>query len=88
MVIYGLEESKDKDTKKRVEHDEKLWKELIKVTEVAVKGETGVKFRAGTPREDGKARPLMVTVKDEKSRKKLLKNAKKTIGNMCICHLI
>ena len=48
---------------------------MIKVTEVAVKGETGVKFKAGKPREDGKARPLMVTVKDEGSRMKLCEEA-------------
>ena len=77
IVVYGLAESKDKDIKKRVEHDEKLVKDMIKVTEVQVKGGVEVKFRAGKVREDGKARPLIVTIKDEDSRKKIMENARK-----------
>ena len=77
LVIYGLEESKEKDIKKRVEYDDKWVKEMVKVVEVDVKGGVEVKFRAGKPREDGKARPLIITVKDEESRKKMLENARK-----------
>ena len=78
LVIYGLDECKEKDVKKRVEHDEKLLKEVVKVTEVEVKGRIEVKFRAGKPREDGKARPLIITVKDDDSRK----NSLKTLENL------
>ena len=77
-MVYGLVESKKKDPKERVKEDERKVKELWEQMEVEVEeGETEVKFRAGKQKEDGKPRPLILTVKDAEKRERLLDSGRK-----------
>ena len=69
IVVYGLVKSKKNEPKERVKEDERKVKELWEQMEVEVEeGETEVKFRAGKQKEDGKPRPLILTVKDTEKR--------------------
>ena len=77
-MVYSLVESKKKDPKERVKEDERKVKELWEQMEVEVEeGETEVKFRAGKQKEDGKPRPLILTVKDAEKRERLLDSGRK-----------
>ena len=76
IVVYGLVESKKKDPKERVKEDERKVKELWEQMEVE-EGETEVKFGAGKQKEDGKLRPLILTVKDAEKRERLLDSGRK-----------
>ena len=52
----------------------KLWAQMeVEIEE----GETKVKFRAGKVREDGKPRPLILTVKDAEKREKIMDSGRK-----------
>ena len=77
IVVYGLVESKKKDPKERVKEDERKVKELWEQMEVVVEeGETEVKFRAGKQKEDGKPRPLILTVKRCREERKIFRQWK------------
>lgn len=80
IVVYGIPESNEADTDKRKEHDKKQVIEMMKVLEVETKGEVMVKYRAGKIREDGKGRPMVVKVKEDEEREKILSHARKLSG--------
>merc|ERR1711979_96726 len=78
IVVYGLVKSKKKEPKERMKEDKRKVKELWEQMEVEVEeGETEVKFRAGKQKEDGKPRPLILTVKDAEKRQRLLDSGRK-----------
>ena len=79
VVLYGVEESKEGDTEKRKEHDEKKVREMAEVVGVELKGEVQVKFRAGKKNEgeEARPRPMIVKIPDEETREGLFKNARK-----------
>lgn len=78
LVLYGLEESKEKDEKKAKEEEKERIAEIASEIGVALTGEITVKFRAGKRREEGeKPRPLIVRISDDETRERLLSNARK-----------
>ena len=78
IVIYGLDESEKVDAKERIKDDKDKVSELCGQIEVQVEEEDKeVKFRAGKKREDGKARPLIVRVKEAEKKERILMNASK-----------
>ena len=81
IVIYGVTESNETEAAKRMEHDEKIMKEIAEDIGVVIGDDVKVKFRAGKRRETGteevRPRPMIVGVDNEETRERLLANAKK-----------
>ena len=78
IVIYGLRESDKVDGKERMKDDGDKVREMCAEIEAEMEDEEiEVKFRAGKKREDGKARPLIVKIRDVENREKILANARK-----------
>ena len=76
IVIFGLEETKEADTKKWKELEQKKVVELLEKIEVV--GEVQVLHRAGKPRAEGEnPRPTIVKVADEETREKVFRCASK-----------
>lgn len=77
VVIYGLEESEEEDGSERKREDLKKMRDLMKEIEVE-ENEVDLKaFRAGKKRDDGKPRPMIVTITEAETRHKVLANARK-----------
>ena len=79
IVVYGLKESEEQDGKKRQEEDLELVKNMATAIEVVIKGEIKGSFRAGK-REEGRSRPLVVTLEDDETREGFLANARRMAG--------
>ena len=81
IVIYGVTESNETEAAKRMEHDEKIMKEIAEDIGVVIGDDVKVKFRAGKRRETGteevRPRPMIVGVDNDETRERLLVNAKK-----------
>ena len=76
--IYGLLESKKKESKERVKEDEDKVKELWGQMEVQMGDrDAGVKFQARKPKADGNLRPLILQVKDPEKRERILDSGRK-----------
>ena len=76
FAIYGLEETKEDDSVKWRELEQKKVEELI--GKIGIQGKVEVKHRAGRQREEGaKPRPVIVKAEDGEMRDKLLRNARK-----------
>ena len=77
VVMYGIEESEKESPEERKKDDENKVKEVMRGVEV--EGEVEIKFRAGRKNEgnDQRPRPLIVHVKSEEDRMRLLKDARK-----------
>ena len=76
IVVFGLEETKEPDTKKWKEEEQKKVEELLERIEVV--GKVQVQHRAGKPRAEGEnPRPLIVKVADDETREKVFRNASK-----------
>ena len=90
IVLFGLAENKEEDTKKWKEMEQKKVEELMAKIEVV--GEVKVQHRAGKPRAEGEnpraegenPRPMIVRVADEETREKVMRNAPRLskIGGM------
>ena len=78
VVVYGMKESEEEEAEKRKDDDKNKFMEMAREIGVGVEAEeVEVKFRAGKKREDGKARPMIVKVKDDETKQKLLANARR-----------
>ena len=76
IVIFGLTETKETDTKKWKEMEQKKVEELM--TKIEVEGEVQMLHRAGKPRAEGEnPRPTIVRIADDDTREKVFKNASK-----------
>ena len=76
IVIFGLAETKETDTKKWKELEQKKVEELM--TKIEVEGEVQVMHRAGKPRAEGEnPRPTIVKIANDEMREKVFKNASK-----------
>ena len=76
FAIYGLEETKEEDSAKWREMEQRKVEELIR--KMGIQGKIEVKHRAGKQREEGaKPRPVIVKAEDDEMREKVLRNAKK-----------
>ena len=77
VVIYGIEESEKESPEERKKDDEKKVEEVMEG--IGVEGEVEIKFRAGrrTDGGDQRPRPLIVHVKSEENRARMLKDARK-----------
>lgn len=80
IVIYGVEESKDVDGKKRKDEDEEKVKKMMAEIEVEFKGEIGSSYRAGGRAEGDRPRPLVVSIDDDETREGILANARRLSG--------
>lgn len=83
IVIFGLAETKEDDTKKWKELEQKKVEDLM--TKIDVEGEVQVQHRAGRPRAEGEnPRPVIVKLADDEMRERVFKNASKLakIGGM------
>ena len=76
VVVYGMKESEKEEAEGRKEDDKTKFMEMAQEIGVEVE-EAEVKFRAGKKREDGKPRPMIVKVKDEDTKQRLLANARR-----------
>lgn len=78
IVLYGVTESKKENKEERDEEDLGKVKEMAKEIGVEIKGEVGLKFRAGKKKEEENAapRPLIVRIADEETREKILEQAR------------
>ena len=76
VVVYGMKESEEEDAERRKEYDKTKFMEMAREIDVEVE-EAEIKFRAGKKREDGKPRPMIVKVKDDETKQRLLTNARK-----------
>ena len=81
IVIYGVKESEETEIAKRMEHDERMMKEIADEIGVEIDRDVKVKFRAGKRREVGteevRPRPMIVGVENDETRERILANAKK-----------
>ena len=75
VVLYGLVESTEKDARIRKEKDEENVRKLAAAIGVEIDGNVDAKYRAGRHVEGAKPRPLIVTIEDDETRARLLKNA-------------
>lgn len=75
LVVYGLTESKEETADQRKADDLVKVIEMANQIEVVVEEDVEVKWRAGK-KEEGKVRPLIIKVKKEETRKKMLANAR------------
>ena len=77
VAIYGLKESEAEEGEGRKKEDLKMMRELMKQIEVEEKEVDLKAYRAGKKRDDGKPRPLIVTIADTETRERTLSNAKR-----------
>ena len=76
LVLYGLEEPAAESMEERTKADAEKVKEVMTV--IGVEAEAEVKFRAGKKGEgeSPRPRPLIITVKDDECRMKILRDAR------------
>ena len=77
VVVYGLEEGMSEDGNVRKEEDLTKMKDLMKESELEGNGQEMKVFRARKKRDDGKPRPMVVTISDAETREKILSNARR-----------
>ena len=78
VVVYGVDEAVEVGVKEKNEAEIKKIDELARHVGVEL-GEVEIKYRAGKKMEgtDAKPRPLIVKVKDDEARERLLANARR-----------
>ena len=82
IAVYGIKESEKTETEEQNREDERKIEELAQVIGVGLECGIEIEHRAGRKDENAsKPRPLIVKIKDDETRERLFKNARRLARN-------